>query len=217
MPAPAPIGRTTTLAVLVWLALAALIAAPLAIAASSPLLASRNTAYVVAGLAGAAAMAVLVIQPLLAAGYLPGLPITRAKAVHRWAGAVLFLLVAAHVGGLYLTSPADAVDALLLVSPTPFSVYGVAAMWALILTLLLVSARRRLGWRPSFWRIFHNALAAVIVIGSVVHALLIDGTMGPMSKLILCSAVLAISAAVLIQLRVIRPLRSRRSRRADGP
>ena len=213
LPAEGRAGRAVALGA--WALLIAAMAVPLAVAATSPLLASRNAAYVVAGLSGAVALALLLLQPLLAAGYLPGLRAASERLWHRWLGAAILAAVALHVGGLYLTSPSDALDALLLVSPTPFSVYGVAAMWALVATGVLVAVRRRLGWRPVAWARLHNALAVVAVVGTVVHALLIEGTMGGRSKLLLCVAVLAATAAVMVHLRVLRPLRRRRGQ-ADG-
>ena len=63
---------------------------------------------------------------------------------HQWLGVAIVRVVALHVGGLYVTSPEDTTDALLLVSPTPFSVYGVTAMWGIVATAILVLFRRRL-------------------------------------------------------------------------
>jgi hypothetical protein len=108
------------------------ICVPIAAAAASPLLAWRQPVYIIAGFAGIAAMALLLLQPLLAAGLLPGL--TRsARAPHPPLDRRLrlFGLVVGHVGGLWVTSPPDVIDALTFSSPTPFSAWGVIAMWAL--------------------------------------------------------------------------------------
>lgn len=199
------------IAPLVWLALAIAVAVPVAVAAASPYLAGRNVAYVVAGFAGIVSLAILLVQPLLGAGYLPGLPLPRARRWHRWTGAALVAGVGLHVGGLYLTSAPDTLDALLLVSPTPFSVYGVLAMWGVVATAGLVVLRHRLGLRPMVWRVVHNALALVVVVATAVHALQIEGTMGAGSKWALCIAVLAITGGVLFDLRVRRPLRRARA------
>ena len=96
-----------------------------------------------------------------------------------------------HVGGLWITSPPDMIDALLFASPTPFSPFGVIAMWAIFAVALLAALRRRLGLRPRTWRIAHTLLAIVIVAGSVVHGILIEGTMETVSKAALCALVLA--------------------------
>jgi hypothetical protein len=53
---------------------------------------------------------------------------------------------------------------------------GVIAMWAVFATALL-AVRRRLRLRLWAWRIPPTALGAVIAVGTVVHAVLIDGTM----------------------------------------
>jgi predicted ferric reductase len=185
--------------VLIWTALAAALAVPIAIAAASPLLAWRDPIYIAAGFAGVIGLGLMLVQPLLISGMLPGLPALRARLVHRWIGSALILAVAVHIGGLWITSPPDVVDALLFRSPTPFSVWGVIAMWAIIAVAFLVAFRRRL--RPRSWRLAHRVLAAVIVIGTVVHAVLIEGAMGTTSKLALCALVLAATLNALADLR----------------
>lgn len=194
-------------AVFAWAALGLAMGIPVAIAATSPWLAGRSAVYVVAGFAGILGLALLLVQPLLAGGYLPGPGRARSRRWHRGVGAGLVACILVHVAGLYLTSPQDALDALLLVSPTPFSVYGVIGLWSVIATALLVVLRPRLPLRPASWRIVHNALAAVVVVSTVVHALMIEGTMGALSKAALCLAVLGVTAGVLVHLRILRPLR----------
>ncbi|MEM8540865.1 MAG: ferric reductase-like transmembrane domain-containing protein [Pseudomonadota bacterium] len=189
--------------------MASLILAPLLIAALNPLQASRNAAYVVASLSGVLALGLLLAQPLLAAGYLPGVPMVRMRRWHRWIGSCIIIAVALHIGGLYLTSAPDTIDALLLVSPTPFSVYGVVAMWSIILTALLVATRGRLGLKNTTWQIAHNLLAVIVVIATIVHALMIEGTMGQVSKVLLCMAVIVATGAVVVHLRIIKPLSRR--------
>lgn len=193
----------------VWAALIAAAGLPVLFAAFSPYLAYRGAAYIVGGFAGIVGLSVLLIQPLLAAGYLPGLSPAEARVWHRRLGAVLVVLVLLHLGGLYLTSAPDTLDALLLVSPTPFSVWGVISFWGTLATGLLVASRRRLRMRPATWRIAHNALAAVVVIATVAHALQIEGAMEPVSKWLLSLAALAVTALVLIDIRLIRPQRRR--------
>ena len=161
----------------------------------SPLLAWRGPAYIIAGLAGVIAMALLLLQPLFALGWLPGLAGRRGRRVHRWTGAALVTAVIVHVGGLWITSPPDVIDALLFASPTPFSAWGVIAMWAVFATALLAALRGRL--RPLWWQRLHTALAVVIAAGSVVHALLIEGTMETVSKAVLCALVAAATLRVV--------------------
>ena len=188
-------------ALLIWAALAAALAVPVAVAAASPLLAWRDPVYIAAGFAGILALALLLLQPLLAGGWLPGLPARRGRRLHAWIGLALVAAVAAHVLGLWLTSPPDVSDVLLFRSPTPFSVWGVVAMWAVFAAALLAALRRRLRLRPLVWRRCHTTLAAVTVLGSVVHAMLIEGTMGLVSKTVLCALVLAAAAKVIADLR----------------
>ncbi|UWQ20559.1 ferric reductase-like transmembrane domain-containing protein [Jannaschia sp. W003] len=183
-------------AALIWGALAAAIAVPLWIASTSPLLAWREPVYVAAGLAGVVGLACLLLQPLLATGALPGLGARRGRRVHRAAGVLLIAAILVHVGGLWVTSPPDVVDALLLRSPTPFSPWGVAAMWAAFAAAVVAVGRRRL--RPATWRRAHLALGAAVVGGTAAHALLIEGTMGTVSKAALCLlAVLATAWAAM--------------------
>src|SRR3954451_16813453 len=185
-------------ATLVWAALLAAIGVPVAFAAASPLLAWRGAIYILAGFAGIIALGLTLVQPLLIGGYLPGLSANRGRRVHHWIGATLVLAVMVHVAGLWITSPPDMIDALTFSSPTPFSPFGVVAMWAIFAVALLAPFRRRLGLR--IWRIAHVSLAAVIVVGGVVHAMLVEGTMETVSKAALCALVLAAAIKVLADL-----------------
>jgi hypothetical protein len=61
---------------------------------------------------------------------------------------------------------------------------------------------RRLRLRT--WRIAHMSLAVVIVAGSVVHGLLVEGPMETISKAVLCALVFAATIKVMADLRVWR-------------
>ncbi len=172
------------------------------LAAMSPFLAWRQPVYILAGFAGVVAMGLLLVQPLLAAGLLPGLEAMRGRRVHRWAGAGLVFALVVHVGGLWITSPPDVVDALTFTSPTPFSAWGVVAMWATFGAALLAVLRRRIRVRPTTWRRAHTSLAVVVVVGSVIHAFLIEGTMETVSKVALCLSVIAATGKALVELRI---------------
>jgi len=189
---------------LIWIALAAAICLPIVAAATSPQLAWRDPIYIIAGFAGMIALGLVLMQPLLIAGYLPGLPAYRGRRVHYWIGAALVAAVVIHVGGLWITSPPDMIDALLLTSPTPFSPFGVIAMWAIFAVALLAAFRRRLKLRPQTWRMAHMCFAVVIVMGGVLHAILIEGTMETISKVALCALVLGATIKVMVDLRVWR-------------
>jgi predicted ferric reductase len=104
-----------------------------------------------------------------------------------------------HVVGLYLSSPEDIADALLLVAPTPFSVYGVVGLAGVLLTAILVAVKSRSGLRYASWRILHNGLALIVVVSTIAHALLIEGAMGAVSKAVLCGLVLAATVVVLVR------------------
>jgi uncharacterized protein (TIGR03382 family) len=191
-------------ATLIWAALAAAICVPSAFASASPLLAWRDPLYILAGFAGIIALGLTLVQPLLIAGYLPGLSAYRARRVHHWTGGALVVAVVVHVAGLWIISPPDMIDALLLVSPTPFSPFGVTAMWAIFAVALLALFRRRLGLRR--WRIVHMSLAVVIVAGSVAHTMLVEGPMETISKAALCALVLA--AAIKVIADLVRRMRT---------
>ncbi|WP_198376076.1 ferric reductase-like transmembrane domain-containing protein [Neoroseomonas rubea] len=193
--------------VLIWAAVAVALVVPIVAAAASPLLAWREPIYVAAGFAGVVALGLLLLQPLLAGGYLPGVRMRLGRQLHAWVGTGLVFAVVVHVAALWLTSPPDVVDALLLSSPTPFSAWGVVAMWAVFATALLAALRGRLRLRLFVWRVCHISLAVVIVVGSVVHAILIDGTMELVSKLVLSALVLAAVAKVVLDLRLLPGLR----------
>lgn len=179
----------------IWAALVIAIGVPIALAAASPQLEWRGTVYILAGFAGMIALGLMLVQPLLIAGYLPELHAYRGRRTHHWVGGALVVAILIHVGGLWITSPPDMIDALTFTSPTPFSPFGVIAMWAIFVVALLATIRRRLGLRT--WRIAHLSLAVVIVVGSVVHGMLIEGTMETMSKAALCALVLAAGIKVI--------------------
>ena len=189
-------------AALIWMGLAAAVAAPLIAAAFSPLLQWREGVYIASGFAGILGMTLLLVQPPLATGALP-LPQSRARRVHRMTGALLLVAVVFHVAGLWITSPPDVIDALTFTSPTPFSVWGVIAMWAVFAAALMAALRKRLPLRPMTWRQMHVALALIIAGGTVAHALLIQGSMEVVTKyaLSLLGALAAIRVALHIRWR----------------
>jgi predicted ferric reductase len=197
-------GTSLIRATLIWAALAVAVCVPIAVAALSPLLAWRDPVYIAAGFAGIVALGLLLVQPVLIGGYLPRLPAHRGRRAHRWIGGVLVVAVVVHVGGLWITSPPDVIDALLFQSPTPFAAWGVIAMWAVFAVALLAALRRRLGLGPRTWRFAHMLLAVAIIVGSAVHAILIEGAMETVSKAALCALVLAAAIKVMADLRVWR-------------
>lgn len=199
----------TVKATLIWLALALVIGLAVGIAATSPLLAYRQPVYIASGLAGVIALALLLVQPLLVGGYLRGLPPARGRRVHRWTGGLLLGAVIVHVAGLWITSPPDVIDALLFVSPTPFSAWGVIAMWGVFAAGMLAVLRKRL--HPRVWRIAHTAIVCVVVATTVIHAALIDGTMGTVSKLVLCAFAVGATVKTVADLRAWKMLRRRGS------
>ncbi|MEO0496488.1 MAG: hypothetical protein AAF141_03840 [Pseudomonadota bacterium] len=129
----------------------------------------------------------------------PGL---KGRHLHPRLGGLLVILVIIHVGALWLTSPPDVIDALLFTSPTPFSAWGVVAMWATFAAALIVFFRRKMGLRWAPARRVHLALTTLVVAGTVVHAWLIEGLMEPITKAILSG--LVVLAAIYGFARVAR-------------
>lgn len=191
-------GRVRT--TIAWIILAVATIGPIAAAAWSPLIAWRGPIYITACFAGIVGLCLLLFQPLLAAGMIPGLSRRRARTAHHWVGGALVLGVVAHVAGLWITSPPDVIDALLLRSPTPFSFWGVIAMWAVLVSAFLAAFRMRLRIRPRLWRMAHKVLGIAIVAGTVVHALLIEGMMETVTKAGLCLLVLVATMRALVRL-----------------
>lgn len=186
-----------TRAKLIWLAFLIAMIAPMIAAAFSPLLAWRDSIYIIAGFAGIFAMALLLTQPLLIGGYLPSISQRKNRQFHKWFGALLVVMVLIHVVFLWLTSPPDVIDVLLFRSPTPFSLWGVIAMWAVFLMGLMAATRKKIRLPLRIWQRAHLALAVITVIGSVGHAMLIEGTMETITKTVICIFVLAATAKVI--------------------
>lgn len=184
---------------LIWAVLALAVFIPVVASGFSPLLQWRDPIYIVAGFAGVIGMAMMLVQPLLAAGVLP-LPAITSRRLHGGLGATLVLAVLIHVGGLWLTSPPDVIDVLLFRSPTPFGVWGVIAMWAIFTASLLALFRRKIGLRV--WRWGHSALVTLAVLGTVLHALQIDGTMEIVTKVLLAALIVAALCVALARRRV---------------
>lgn len=174
----------------------------LGFAALSPVLQWRDPIYVIAGFAGIIGLALLLVQGVLISGLLTQGPARRA---HMWVGVTLVIAVFIHVAGLWVTSPPDVIDVLLFRSPTPFAIWGVFAMWAVFIAALLAAFRTRMSRR--IWRTSHTTAVIVVVIGTVVHAWLIQGAMESMTKAMLSALVLGAGIFALRKHRVWRLLR----------
>lgn len=205
-------------AILIWSAVALAVAVPVIAAAQSPLLAWREPVYVAAGFAGVVSLGLLLLQPLLIGGYLPGVSPYRRRRWHVWVGTTLVVAAIVHVTGLWVTSPPDVIDALLFRAPTPFSAWGVIAMWAVFLAALLAALRRPLRIRPRIWRVGHVSLALIIGVGAVAHAMLIEGTMEAVSKTVLCLLIVAAFVMLMVDRRGrgIRTTSRRAMPQSDG-
>ena len=90
---------------ILWFAVLVAVALPIILAANSPLLAWREPVYILAGFAGILGLGALLLQPLLAGGYLTGRDGLKGRRLHRWIGVFLITAIVVHVAGLWITSP----------------------------------------------------------------------------------------------------------------
>lgn len=201
-------GRITA-----WVVLTAIAVVPVVAAAASPLQRSRELLWITGGMAGVVALSLLFVQPLLMAAAPPLLPARDGVRWHRWGGMAIVAAVALHIGALYAYSPDDMTDALLLVAPTPFSLYGVISLWCLVLTAVLAATRRVLRLGHRLWRILHSVLAVAVVGAGAIHAIQIEGAMEEYSKLAICIAALAAATVGALEVNLFAPLRRRRTLR----
>jgi predicted ferric reductase len=199
------------LRIALWIIVAAIAAVPVIAAAASPLQKGRELLWVIGGMAGVVAMSLLFIQPLFKAA-VPALLTPRHGIYwHRIGGIAIVAMVALHVGALYAYSPDDITDALLLVAPTRFSLYGVISMWCVVLTAILAATRRLLRLDYGLWRILHSVLAVAIVASGAIHAIQIEGAMEDYSKFAICIAALAVTTLGALEVNVLAPLRRDRA------
>ncbi|PZO02257.1 MAG: ferric reductase [Hyphomicrobiales bacterium] len=197
-----------------WLLIAVIAGLPVLVAAASPLQRGREALWITGGMAGVVALSLLFVQPLLMAAAPQLLQARAGVKWHRLGGIAIVAMVALHVGALYLYSPDDVTDALLLVAPTPFSLYGVISLWCLVLTAALAATRRvlKIGHRP--WRILHSVLAVAVVGAGAIHAIQIEGAMEEYSKLAICLAALVVTTAGAIEVNILAPMRRRTALRS---
>ncbi|RWR20106.1 hypothetical protein D2T30_11740 [Sinirhodobacter populi] len=104
-------------------------------------------------------------------------------------GAAILALALAHVAGLWLYSPEDITDALLLRALTTFSAWGVAGFAGLLAAGIVSTLRRQIP--PRIWRPLHLGLAVASALCAVIHAWLIFGVIEPNNKALLCLVILA--------------------------
>jgi predicted ferric reductase len=183
---------------------------PIIFAAFSPLQKGRELLWTIGSMAGIIGLSLLFLQPLLMPTAFPRLGVVRGTRWHRWGGIAIMAMVALHVGALYAYSPDDVTDALLLVAPTPFSLYGVISLWCLVLTMLLAATRRAMRLRVRPWRILHSVLAVAVIGAGAIHAIWIEGVMEQYSKLALCLAALTAATAGAVEINILAPARRRR-------
>jgi predicted ferric reductase len=170
------------------LVFALLLLLPTVLAATSPLQTGRDTIWIVGTLAGVLAMSLLVMQVLLPSGWLNFLVNDHKITWHRVLGISITVLVLAHVVGLYLYSPDDIGDALILAAPT-YSRLGVLSAGCLLLSLVLALARQKLPLIYTDWQILHSALAVAVVGTAIAHVAMLQGTLDGFAEGLLCGSI----------------------------
>jgi hypothetical protein len=176
--------------------LATLVMLPTLLAALSSLQVGRAPLWVLGTLAGILALSLLVVQVLLPTGWLNALVDKQNLRWHRILGVTITGLVITHIIGLYLYSPDDIGDALILAAPT-YSRLGVLSAWCLLLSVMLAFARHKLHLADSDWQTLHSAFAVAIVGTAIAHAMLLQGTLDGFAEGLLCgSAGVAVLMAI---------------------
>jgi predicted ferric reductase len=192
------------------LALAAFLLVPVVVSLRSPLQQGRDATWVLGALFGVVALGLIAVQVLLPTPWLDDLLGGHELRWHRILGLSVAAVVVAHVAGLYLYSPDDVRDALVLSAPT-YSRLGVLSAWMLGLSIVLALARRRLGLTYSDWQILHSALAVAVVGTAVAHTVMIRGTLDGPAEMLTCGGALAAVSAAVLYHHVLRPVRRRSS------
>lgn len=162
-------------------------------------LSSAPASLVLSTAAGALAVAVLALQPLLA---MMGPRI----GWHRALGLVALALVLAHVGILLVTETDDALFAMSPDGPTRARMALLGTL-ALVAVVVLGVGRERLPLTPVGWRILHAYFAILVVVLGVGHAVLTDGAMdgAGTSVLLALGAVALVGIAAANRLPALRP------------
>jgi predicted ferric reductase len=149
-----------------------LAAVPVALALSDPYLRPQPVALVVSTAAGALAVSVLVLQPLLAARATG----RRRLRAHQSLGAVTLGLVLLHVGALFAVEVEHTLFSMSPDGPTRARM-ALIALLALVAIAALGALRTRLPMARATWRILHAYLAVVALVPGVGHAVLTDGAL----------------------------------------
>jgi predicted ferric reductase len=189
--------------------LAVIVSAPVVVSSLSPLQTGRTITWVLGTAAGVLGLSLLVVQMILPTRWLYVMLGGSNLRWHRRLGLAVAALVIAHVVGLYLYSPDDIGDALILQAPT-YSRLGVLSAWCMLLTVGLALARRRLPLLYDDWQILHSVLAVAVTGTAVGHVLLLEGTLDGLAEWLVCLAAVAAATAGIVYWHVLRPLERRK-------
>lgn len=177
-------------------------AVPVTLAVTDRHLAAAPAALVFSTAAAALAVPALAVQPLLAGGH--------RIAWHRALGSAAFVLVLAHVGGLFLVEVDDTLFALSPDGPTRARMALLGTI-ALLVVVVLGIGRNRLPLADETWRILHGFMALLVVALGFGHAILTDGALdGAGTVALLAFGGLGLAAIPRAYLR-----RARRARRTE--
>ncbi len=197
-PPPGPPAAARRLAL--GAALLLTFAVPVTLALTDRHLSAAPAALVFSTAAAALAVSALALQPLLAGGH--------RIAWHRALGTAAFVLVLAHVGGLFLVEVDDTLFALSPDGPTRARMALLGTI-ALIVAVALGAGRSRLPLADDTWRILHGFTAVLVIALGFGHAILTDGALDGAGTVVL----IALGALGLVAIPAAFLRRTRRGRR----
>lgn len=130
---------------------------------------------------------------------------------HRQTGLFAFVLVLAHPLTLFIADPAF----LSYLDPREELLRALALGFVLLASAFLIaSSLWRLSFRLSYevWRLLHGGLALAIVVLGLAHALMVAHYTAPFWKQAALTALIGASLYLMLETRLLRPLRTRRCR-----
>lgn len=161
-------------------------------------------------LLGVLALGVLAMQSVISGRqrwFAQGAGIDNILQFHRQLGIFALLLVLAHPAAMFIADP----DYLLLyIDPRVNFLRAAALGFVVSAALLLVTSSL---WRTKFrlpyeqWRLLHGILSLLIIVGGLGHALLVNNYFTQDWKKALLASLVGLALLLIIESRLLRPLR----------
>jgi predicted ferric reductase len=183
--------------------------APLGLALIDPL-PSRGLAVDVSVALGFVSLAVLGLQPLLAAR-LPRLPFTLGSLLRYHRQMTLLAVGAAFAHPAILLLSSDKYRPLLQILDAPVrALLGWLSLWALASLVITSVWRKAMNLSYPAWQALHAVMATVVVLAGVGHALRVGYYTGQRWQLLLWMVYTAAFLWLMVWVRLLGPLRRRR-------